>query len=382
MKISLLQKREPFEKILATTLSEFFYSKDKNNVTVKWNKDKRGNWLVNSHLNAIFSVRANEIVFSQIKKEFSRSLVCWKRLFQRQYVFFATNPQTAKIFATASLSISPQLLDEENIIIIGGNHHIRLLNYATNTAYVINKAGFNKQFLINELKVRQEHAYLPTPRVIDAASDKSWYAEELISGTPLNRLPDDRASRQALCNIQALLDALYKKTSQTTNSRDYLRSLRESIALAVTQSHLFSDEKRVFTAQFVQTVINTVERLSARKSILLTIAQTHGDFQPANILVNNEKTWLIDWEYTDLRQTCFDDFVFQFRTRTTDDWSTKFIHQYEQKKSDSSKQIKLLVFLLEELALKLKENSNQCFFKLDNGLNCYWREASKIIHFL
>lgn len=382
MKISLLQRREPFEKILITTLNNFFNSENKGTFIVNWNTDKRGDWLVNSHLNAIFFVLANEIVFSQIKNEFSRSLVRWKQPFQRLYVFLATNHQTAKYFATAGLSINPPLFGAANIIIIGGNHHIRLLDYNKNCVYVINKDGFDKQFLNNEIILRQNYSFLPIPKLFEISTDRTWYSEELIKGTPLNRLLDLSKKTSAFTQIKQALDKLYQKTKRNILIETYLEQIIFSITEHATAISLLSNDHRQIISEAILMISKMIKFLSLQTPKLITLAETHGDFQPANVLVDIDKVWLIDWEYTGLRQIDFDHFVFDLASRAPKNLHKRFVSQYLQVNNQTPKKLKLLVFLVEELELRLRETNNFQFTSLNPGLVFYLKELKKIIHFL
>jgi len=373
MKISLLQQREPFEEILEKTLTAYLNRK------VKWqNNKKNGNWLVNSHLNAIFAPNADKTIFSQITKEFSHSVIWWKRPLQKLYVLLATNSFTAKFFATASLCIEPQIDNAKNILIIGGNHHLRILNYKKIRAFVINKSGFNKQFLINEIKLRQANPSLPIPKLFEVADDNSWYSEEIISGTPLNRMNNGSQAKDSLKKIKQSLAELHNQTKEQIPVKLYTADLSRKI-IHLAENNDFLDEQQI--QKINQQLLEKINSLAGQNNQFI-ICQTHGDFQPANILVEKEKVWLIDWEYTGLRQIDFDSFVYDLNSRSPLDFQERFIKQFREQNSNSEAELKLLVFLLEELQLRLEEVDNPLFKSSDLGLKTYLNELEKIIHFL
>jgi len=373
MKISLLQQREPFEEILEKTLTAYLNRK------VKWqNNKKNGNWLVNSHLNAIFAPNADKTIFSQITKEFSHSVIWWKRPLQKLYVLLATNSFTAKFFATASLCIEPQIDNAKNILIIGGNHHLRILNYKKIRAFVINKSGFNKQFLINEKNLRQANPSLPIPKLFEVADDNSWYSEEIISGTPLNRMNNGSQAKDSLKKIKQSLAELHNQTKEQIPVKLYTADLSRKI-IHLAENNDFLDEQQI--QKINQQLLEKISSLAGQNDHL-ALCQTHGDFQPANILVEKEKVWLIDWEYTGLRQIDFDSFVYDLNSRSPLDFQERFIKQFREQNSNSEAELKLLVFLLEELQLRLEEVDNPLFKSSDLGLKTYLNELEKIIHFL
>ena len=53
---------------------------------------------------------------------------------------------------------------------------------------------------------------------------------------------------------------------------------------------------------------------------MVDTAQSHGDFQPANILIptvsDQRNVYLIDWEYTDKRCRWYDAMVFVLNSRS------------------------------------------------------------------
>ena len=122
---------------------------------------------------------------------------------------------------------------------------------------------------------------------------------------------------------------------------------------------------------------------SGRDSAIVT-SQSHGDFQPANVLVTEQGGWLIDWERTDKRQIAYDALVYTLNSRMPQglahrvetalamdggpeatvlrtwpgmDWSNRHYRRTV-----------LLLFLMEEMVFHLAENSTPVFFRLGSGL--------------
>ena len=208
MRLSLLLPREPFPVIFEQTLSRFLLSWTGKPYDIHWHPKRPLSashcrpgefWLVNIYLNAIFIPRADPAIFGPVKQEFSRSLVWWRRGAQRLYVDMATSPRMAKWLAHAGVSLTPALPQAELMLIVPGNHKIRLLDYGEKTVYAIRKSGFPAQFLEREIEVRRqaEALGLPVPPLKTVAGDGAWLSEAYVSGTPVNRLQDPAQARAA-----------------------------------------------------------------------------------------------------------------------------------------------------------------------------------------
>ncbi len=404
MRLSLLLPREPFPVIFEQTLSRFLWSWTGRPYEIHWRPQRPllasparpGEfWLVNSYLNAIFLPRADPAIFGPVKQEFSRSLSWWRRWPQRLYVDMATSPLTAKWLAHAGVSLTPALPQAELMLIVAGNHKIRLLDYGEKTVYAIRKSGFPATFLEREIEVRRqaEELGLPVPRIKTVAGDGAWLSEAYVSGAPVNRLQDPAQARAAFAKAHQALQVLHQHTFSEVNANQY-------VDLLATEAHNHIEANGLIPPGSKGLFIQTLDSLVARiKALLpacgnrLPTVLAHGDFQPANILVDADRLWLIDWEYSGRRQAAYDILTFRLESRFTRGLSgrlQKFIAQgipdgglwpdfscYANGWQDSRHRLLYgLLFLLEEMALRLEENNNPSFVQLDKGLNILRQEIS------
>jgi hypothetical protein len=398
MRISLLLQREPFGKILEKTLTGFLRSRFDQSYTVKWRKaSSLANpnsqiWLCNPYLNAIFVPEARKEVLLPVIREFSRSAIWWRRPFQKVYVDLAVAPITCKWFARAAMKISPPLKNAENILILGGNHHFRLLDYNEGAAFVIQKAGFDREFLVNDIRVRKENPYLPSPCIHEIAEDGSWYSEELILGTPINRLEDKEQGERAVMDVMAPLFQLYKKTARKVDAAEYATEIIDRIEEQVKTCSHFAKETR---ENLLKDLLELNKIFSRWQNKEIVVAQTHGDFQPANILLGEEQTWLIDWEYTAERQIAYDGLVLALGARSSSGLGQRVLQAinddvpecgqllstipYVQWQDRVERHAMLALFLLEELDLKVMEVCNPMFFGLDHGFDTFRKEVRQAV---
>ncbi|MCJ7818731.1 MAG: aminoglycoside phosphotransferase family protein [Syntrophales bacterium] len=404
MRLSLLLPREPFPVIFAQTMSRFLLSWTGKPHEIHWDPKRPLSashcrsgefWLVNIYLNAIFLPQADPAIFDPVKQEFSRSLVWWRRWPQRLYVEMATSPLTAKWLAHAGVSLTPALPQAELMLMVPGNHKIRLLDYGAKTVYAIRKSGFPANFLEREIEVRRqaEELGLPVPRVKTVAGDGAWLSEEYVSGTPVNRLKDPAQARAAFAEAHQALTVLHRHTFREVNTNQY-------VDLLSTEAHTHIEANALITPGSKRLFFQTLDSLVARIQALLPAGGNrlptvlaHGDFQPANILVDADRLWLIDWEYSRRRQAAYDVLTFILESRFTRGLSGRLQRMITQGIPDGGlledfscyasgwqdSRHRLLygsLFLLEEMALRLEESNNPSFVQLDNGLTILQQEIS------
>ncbi|TMA40192.1 MAG: hypothetical protein E6J79_00875, partial [Deltaproteobacteria bacterium] len=161
--------------------------------------------------------------------------------------------------------------------------------------HVIVKVGTDPAFLEAELALRHAAADLPIPRLRRVVPMEQWFTEELVPGTPLNRLPLAAQRARAFGAAQAALERLAERTAQPVAVTDYLGALVRRIEDGIAAAPLF-DACRASIGHTVEALARVVERCPGPSSI--ATAETHGDFQPGNVLVARDAIWLIDWEYT------------------------------------------------------------------------------------
>ena len=400
MRISLLLQREPFDRIIEKTLKTFLDERYKDSYNVKWSNlrrfetwknDSSQRWLCNYYLNAIFVPDVNKSTLMPVIQEFSRSTKPWRTPLQKLYVYLATTKILAHRFASASIEITPPLSNSQEILIIGGNHHIRLLDYNQNCCFVIHKMGFDNEFLEKETRLRLENRFLPTPRILEMGENKQWYREELILGTPINRLKDKTKAWGCVEKVAQHLFRLLKDKATKESAIIYADKLKNEIKDLSEQSHHIEPDLKGDILSICEVLYKTVHAISKRTGDGIITSQTHGDFQPANILKSDDGPWLIDWEYTDRRQIIYDGLVLALQSRFPKNLAQRIIQAIKtgaveggellqkwpqsQWRNKEERRLNLSLFILEEIKLRLKENDNQMFKTLGHGFKEYITEA-------
>jgi len=306
--------------------------------------------------------------------------------FQQIYVLLASFRATSSLAAPYSLVITPPVKESGRYVILGGNHHIRLIDSKTRQCFVICKAGFDRDMLARDFETRRRHPFLPAPRIYDFDEEFAWYREDFISGTPINRLKNIEKAKVAVESVSTALKTLYESTLENIPLSQYSKRLADRIGTAVSLNKLLSDSDK---SQILSTADTLKQILSPERKKDIRTVQSHGDFQPANILADNDNTWLIDWEYTQRRQAAYDSLVFSLQSRFPDKFSsrveTALNGSLEVINNTScfdwvgkaSRHISLALFLLEEIDLRLMEISNPMILKIDNGFFTFSAQAAQ-----
>lgn len=386
MRISLLEQREPFAKIFESTVKKFLENYYHQEFTVKWLPDRNIDrnqkfqsqlWYCNAYLNMLFCDPADSEIFDPIIREFSHSVSLWKRPIQWLYVTMATSNHLRSVFSRSTIHISPPINDAEFLLFIGGNHKIRLLDFKNKHSYGILKEGFSDFTFQNEISSRElaTQLGLPVPNLLHFEPEQLWFLEEYVSGTPLNRL-DKSEQEKAINKAIQYLQLMWQSTEEEINTTTYLSSLKSNLLDKLERVHLFSSDKQLSIENLIKALTEKIEIVVDAHQIIKTVI-SHGDFQPANILVNSGGLWIIDWEYSTRRFREYDLLVFSLQSRKPSglasrltDWvklgdvENHFPYQIEM----NYRKLIAILFLLEDLDLQLQENSNTLFTQVGTGL--------------
>jgi hypothetical protein len=293
------------------------------------------------------------------------------------------------------IEISPQIADASQVLILGGNHHIRFLDYRNNRCFVIAKVGFNLAFIANEIRVRRKNPDVPAPAILEVADDFSWYSEALIQGTPANRM---RKGKQVDSNIGRLMKSFFtflKETAVDAFVNEYTHTLTDRIDHHIDQDGLLGYQLK----EQLRRLVRALEQIiSETGEGIIVISQTHGDFQPANILIQGEHSWLIDWEYTAQRQIGYDALVYVLGSRFPKGLAERLNALLHARESSARHTLKdwpglawgetqerrrvLALFLLEELELKLMEMASPVFTRVPPSFEAFRQELEKCVEVL
>ena len=390
MRLDFLLKREDFSMIFEQSFTKFLLDKYSVVADINWKGNSKSNafLLANHKLNVIYSKKIDRVKLRSIVSEYAYHPNKLRRFLQDTYIKLSTCNYFEWLFAKTIVNVDPWIGDLDCLCIIPGNHSIRILDLEALSCRVILKDGFNVQFIKNEIYFREKYNFLPIPKLLSSDPEGFWYEEVQISALPINRIDNQDIKDKALLNAQTSLLSLYDKTLMKVNSGSYTGLLYKSCdGLIATLPYIYTQNDKV---RIKNILILLNDGLSELNDFDVGLVQSHGDFQPANILIGNidEQLYLIDWEYTAKRSVYYDALVFATQCRSPKGLARRI--QLILNGSDNSwrwcikntgiklSKLELIIFLMEDLMVRLTELQIPNMINKDRGLDAWISEVGKM----
>lgn len=342
MRISLLEKREDFYKILELTLSETDYFPS--------DKKSYSQFYVNRYLNFIATLSLNEETFKILKNEYSNSVSLWKKYAQKIYVYLAINKKSRNFLSHKTILISKKY---DKFLILGGNHRIRIFPEDLSFSLLLLKKNENVKFIRNDLEVRLKHNLSYCPKILE--QKESWIKEEYFEGFPLNRIDQNRLREKV---INSLIVTHWSELIKISMFELDIKSYKNKIFDEV--KYRIKDNSKLIKK--IIGVIDLVFDLIPLKKVQM--AYTHGDFQNANILINSNDAYkVIDWEHADTRFYLYDFFILNSQQRKTNNINQNLeinqFHYLEDLLGVKIYNYDVYFFIIEEIRYFLNERFSQ-----------------------
>ncbi len=393
MRLDLLLNREDFTKVFNATFAKYLYDKFKWKGKVSWGGScsSPGTLLANHKLNVIYSTKIDRDELKSITSEYAYHPNFIRRSLQEIYIKLAICSAFDSSLSESTICIDPWIDELDEVCIIPGNHSVRIIELDNSECRVILKDGFNKKFIDNEIKLRQDYQFLPIPQLIESNDKEIWYVEQRVIALPWNRLNDKLVKDKALIEAQAALIDLYGLSSEPVKLNIYSEGLLNQLNIAISKLPNVYYKKDKSRIRDVVEFLNGVVVVDAEE--VVNIVQSHGDFQPANILVdvkNDKKLYLIDWEYSEKRSIFYDAFVFATECRFPNGLADRIRNIFYSKDLSSwgwcfgdTTRVELYrwmiaLFLLEDLLVKLEELQIPDLIATSDGLNTWLSEVGSM----
>jgi len=369
MRIDLLLHRENFSEIFSQSFQQELNKQFNWSGKLIWKSIHLHDLftdvlLINHKLNVIYPNSISRKALRKITAEYAYHPNLFRRLLQMLFVRFATSFPFELFTTKAVIEVDPWLKEVDEWCIVPGNHAIRIVYLSQNLCRVFCKQGFNTKFIKNEIFVRKEYPFLPIPCLLDSDEDESWFLEERIIALPLNRIADQQINKEIISQARNALLELYRKSSQPVRLDEWTQNIRSSLHEAI--ESLPSIYKQHDRNKFYSISKILSKLVSGADEEWIDTVQSHGDFQPANIMVTTEdgvnQLYLIDWEYSQQRCLFYDAMVFSSQARSPKGLKFRLDallsgrdESYLWCGCDKLQKWMLALFLMEDLLLKLQE---------------------------
>tara|TARA_B100000674_G_scaffold498407_1_gene536576 strand:- start:2393 stop:3610 length:1218 start_codon:yes stop_codon:yes gene_type:complete len=391
MRLDSLLRREDFFLIFRKSLQRFLIDPNSSVVIYK-RPNKQANYYVLPLLNLIFPSDTPTQILFELSSQYIFNPNPIKRLLNFLYVFIATLP-LFRFFVSSHYIFIPPLHDDLNLsIFLPGNHSIKSFKPSSSSLIVFRKSFESIELfddcIRNRFLIMNScfSADIKMPVLSEYNKSLSFYAESFLPGLPLNRISSKTLKHefvQISCNQIILLTNLSRSSIQIANYSlcllhkvfECLRSLPDCYPIT------FCDNIK----SIVIAIYHSLSSFSPNHYIPTSL--THGDFQPANILIHctdrNSYPVIIDWEFLSIRSSWYDLFVFHLNTRSPLQLSSRLlsfsndiplvtqlincVHNYHHDLHHSYIQI----FLLEDILFRLRDSSIFDPHELDIGLTTF-----------
>lgn len=402
MKLAQLINREDFSSIFVKTIEKFLIHNYGWNGSVKWihrNKSKSDNsFFINERLNLIYHKEFDTLTLRKLSKEYSYHTTFIKKIIHKTYIRLSFEKFLRNFTSKYIVEIDPLPENFKKVVILGGNHTIRLIDYNNYESIVLGKCGFKNNYIQSLVSVRTQYKNIPGPALINHSIEGQWYIEDIISGLPLNRI--DKFSKEykvTLNEAREFMIGLYLASEKRVSLDAWLSDRYEKITYGLKNlPSCYSD----IIKKEITTSVSKLLRNNLFKNIYISIAQTHGDFQNANILSpidsDSSHAYIIDWEYTDVRPIFYDALVYELDSRFPEGLAKRF-QAFLTNNEDLYKSINwctghsnaiknnsvndiLTTFLIEDLFFRIQDTSIYSLKKPNDGFVKFLEEFNIIVN--
>lgn len=314
MRISEMTQREPFTEILSATLSAGWSEQYGGDVQVLPPDATRGiEWLVQPVLSACYVPQVMPSARRFLRESFRYSSRPLRRPAQWVLGTLLTTSLGIRISGHPYFRAAGRLPYPEALLVLPGNQRIRVFDFATGVVRTFLKVGFDPGTMLREIEIRGTGRVGPFPSLTRWDSHGRWIEEGIIDGWPLPACPATVNRGTLEEQAFALLDRWLTESAEAVDARAWSTKLQASI-----RSHAENLDTR-FPFAYTESLNRWATCLAAQAATLgeITVAESHGDFQPGNIYVERAtgEARLIDWEHSRRCFAIYDVLVYYLRLR-------------------------------------------------------------------
>jgi len=273
-----------------------------------WGRQTRENglWLCNPAINAIYSMHAKSRVFGIPWREYLRGPNLVATAAHAVFLAASTAPVARNMTASHHVYIEPDMGGANDILILGGNARLKIIDYRLKKVTTILKAGFSERLINRELEYRTNGRVELALPVLDTHDSALWFTEPLLHGTVADRMMSRSEAECALIEALEACRRLAARTSRGIPISEWVGRKLDTAEEAARGVHGDGVSVVHEAIRWMSTLCRWLLRSENGDRRVVEVAVSHGDLQPGNVLVESDRVWLIDWERVGERVPWYD----------------------------------------------------------------------------
>lgn len=302
MIIDAMVQREDFYNINEVTLKRYFSVVQGKDVDLKTKSyNPFGRIFIYPHLGSIMTRVPDRRIRKYWLNEYNVRNNIPKYIAAKLYVyacFFSFG-----LLAGKELHICGDQVFDSSIVIIPVNRKIRIYNFGTGCVDAIVKDSFSNKYFNNELTFRLNNKYDFVLPIIAHGND--WYREKILPGQPLARLKSKQLYSKCTNEVVEFIGILANDTLRYVDAMSYSNNLYDEIMRKIS---LARDNKKIGSYEKVVAIAVAALNSATLLNAPLPTVVSHGDLQSGNVWVDveNNRTYIIDWETHERRSIWYD----------------------------------------------------------------------------
>ncbi len=381
MRITEMEHREAFSDILIETLKNGWIKHLALSIELFAPQESHGDfWFMHPLLNACCRARPSWKVKQFLRDSFCFTPITWRVPFQWALGTALVSRFGLQLTASPVFRTLGAVPNSSDLLIVPGNQRIRVFNFSSGICNIYLKSGFATETMRRDIEIRGRGPSGPFVRINDWADDYTWFEEPIIDGYPLPRCPPWYPRVEYEQIAFRVLSTWLEQTTIEVSVIERVNPLLSSI-----QNHCMAIRNR-FPDFNSDRIIQWADILAEQSLSLgmVEVADTHGDFQPGNIIVGkrDRSVYIIDWEHCGQRFRPYDVLVYYLKSRSPKGLAGRLQRVLLEDNTllmdfciaGSSQKEVLAMFLLEDVAWFLAENTTGPYLAITEGLVLYQNE--------